>query len=313
MRILVADDNLAFREQLAEALGRWGYEVLVADDGLTAWRILQEADAPTLALLDWMMPGMDGAHICEEVRRRPGGRYRYLILLTARADKSDVIGGLEAGADDYLVKPLDAPELKARLRAGRRILELQEQLLAAQESLRHQATHDPLTGLLNRAAILEALDRELARAGREGKPVGVLLADVDHFKAINDTYGHPAGDAVLREVGRRLGASLRPYDALGRYGGEEFLTVLPECDAEGLGRLGERLRQCVGEAAFSLPGEFVPVTLSLGGAAGTHDADALLRAADGALYRAKRAGRNRVELGGAPAANRPGPAPLQAG
>jgi diguanylate cyclase (GGDEF)-like protein len=298
MRILVADDNLAFRQQLAGDLGRWGYEVLVAEDGLTAWRLLQEADAPTLALLDWMMPGMDGARVCEEVRRRPGGRYRYLILLTARADKSDVIRGLEAGADDYLVKPLDPHELRARLRAGRRILELQEQLLAAQESLRHQATHDGLTGLLNRAAILEALGRELARAGREGRPVGVLLADVDHFKAINDTFGHPAGDAVLREVGRRLGASLRPYDALGRYGGEEFLAVLPDCDAESLARLAERLRQCVGEAPVSLLGEFVPVTLSLGGAAGTHGAEALLRAADVAMYRAKRAGRNCVELDG---------------
>lgn len=296
MRILVADDNSAFRQQLTDSLARWGYEVQVAADGLTAWRMLQAADAPTLALLDWMMPGMDGLRICEEVRRQPGGRYRYLILMTARADKSDVISGLEAGADDYLIKPLDEHELRARLRAGRRILELQEQLLAAQESLRHQATHDPLTGLLNRGAIVEALGRELARAHREGKPVGVLLADVDRFKAINDTWGHPAGDAVLREVGRRMAASLRPYDALGRYGGEEFLAVLPECDAAALGRLAERLRHCVGEAPVGLPGEFVPVTLSLGGAAGVRDADELLREADAALYRAKRAGRNRVEL-----------------
>jgi diguanylate cyclase (GGDEF)-like protein len=309
MKILIADDNAPFRASLQLILGQWGYEVVSAADGAEAWRRLQEQDGPRLAVLDWVMPGLDGVQVCREVRRRAGLRYVYVILLTGRADPQDLVGGLEAGADDYLVKPVDVYELRARLRTGRRILDLQEQLLAAHEVLRHQATHDPLTGLWNRAVTLDRLERELARCRREGKAVGVLMIDADHFKALNDAHGHLAGDAALREISRRLTLGVRPYDTVGRYGGEEFLLVLPDCDATTLSHLGERLRHAIAAAPLDLPEGLVGVTISVGGAASGAadggDAAALVRAADAALYRAKRGGRDRVEMapaGASPAA-----------
>jgi len=300
MKILIAEDNVAFRLHLEETLTRWGYEVLPAEDGWSAWQILQAPDAPRLVILDWGLPGLDGIQICRRLRQRPATPYTYMLLVTGRSDKEDIVNGLEAGADDYLVKPIDVLELNARLRAGRRILDLQAQLLEAQEALRHQATHDPLTGLGNRAAVLDTLDRELARGFRESRPVGLLVIDVDHFKRVNDTHGHPAGDGVLREVGRRLSEVLRPYDTLGRYGGEEFLVILPDCDPGSMRRLAERLRHAIRDTAVDLPDGLIPVTISLGGAcsdpATPGDASALLRTADQALYRAKRLGRDRTEI-----------------
>jgi diguanylate cyclase (GGDEF)-like protein len=318
MKILIAEDNADFRFGLQRLLSGWGYEVVPVTDGLTAWQRLQEPGAPKLALLDWLMPGLDGPDVCRQVRRRLTGPYIYLILLTARANQRDIILGLEAGADEYLVKPVDPVELRARLRTGQRILDLQEQLLAAQEALRHEASHDPLTGLWNRAVILDRLEGELARCRREAKAVGVLMVDVDHFKRINDAHGHPAGDAALREVSRRLTAAVRPYDTVGRYGGEEFLLVLSECDAVRTAQLGERLRQAVAAPPLDLPEGPVEVTISVGGAATDAperaDGAGLVRAADAALYRAKGAGRNRVEMApdvpGAGEGLRPGPGQL---
>jgi diguanylate cyclase (GGDEF)-like protein len=300
MKILIAEDNADFRFGLQHVLRGWGYEVVPVGDGLAAWQRLQEPNGPKLALLDWLMPGLDGPEVCREVRRHLTSPYLYLILLTARADQGDVILGLEAGADEYLVKPVDLTELRARLRTGQRILELQEQLLAAQDALRHEASHDHLTGLWNRAVILDRLGQELARCRREAKAVGVLMVDVDHFKRVNDAHGHPAGDAVLREVSRRLAAAVRPYDTVGRYGGEEFLLVLAECDAARTAQLGERLRLAVADTTVPLPDGPVEVTISVGGAAtgepAVADGAGLVRAADAALYRAKAAGRNRVEM-----------------
>jgi two-component system, cell cycle response regulator len=300
MKILVAEDNADFRFGLQHVLKGWGFEVVPVADGVDAWRRLREPDGPRIALLDWLMPGLDGPGVCREVRRRPAGPYIYLILLTGRADQQDIILGLEAGADEYLVKPVDLYELRARLRTGRRIIDLQEQLLAAQEALRHEASHDPLTGLWNRAATLDRLERELARGRREAKAVGALMVDVDHFKRINDTHGHPTGDAVLCELSRRLPGAVRPYDTVGRYGGEEFLVVLPECDAVRTAQLGERLRQAVDATPLDLPDGAIRVTISVGGAATgppeRADAVGLVRAADAALYRAKGGGRNRVEM-----------------
>src|SRR5262245_1166148 len=254
MRILVADDDPAARRVLSTLLFRWGYEVLTAHDGAGALTILQRPDAPRLALLDWGLPGPDGAEICRTVRSRPGEAYTYILMLTGRGDRASVVEGLAAGADEYLIKPVDSHELEARLRTGRRILELQERLLAANAALRERAERDPLTGLYNRAAVLGRLDEELNRAARSGQTVGVVLADLDHFKQINDTRGHLVGDAVLREVARRLRQAVRPYDVLGRYGGEEFLAVAPDCDAAGLAALAERLRRSVTGAPFDLAG-----------------------------------------------------------
>src|SRR5882724_6037532 len=223
MRILIADDSVVSRHLLDATLRKWGYQVVVACDGEEALAVLQGDDAPKLAILDWVMPGLTGPEVCRKVRDHAKDKereYTYILLLTSKSLKEDLITGMEAGADDYITKPFDQHELKVRLRAGTRIIDLERELVRAREDLRDQATRDSLTRIWNRGMILEILDRELARAERERRPVGLVLADLDHFKNVNDTYGHFAGDAVLREFVRRTGSSVRPYDAVGRYGGE---------------------------------------------------------------------------------------------
>lgn len=299
MKILIAEDDAVSRRVLEGFLTKWDYELVIARDGDEAWQAFQEEDAPQLAILDWMMPGMDGIQVCREVRKRNQEPYVYILLLTAKGQKEDVVEGIEAGADDYLTKPFDAGELRARLRAGRRILALQGALVSARDALRFQATHDPLTGLWNRLAALETLWRELARGMRQKTPVGIILADLDRFKLVNDNHGHLAGDAALREVARRMRASVRTYDTVSRYGGEEFLLILPGCDLQVTLRQAERLRDAFQREPLDLPDATIPQTLSLGIAsiepkAGAV-ADELIRAADQALYRAKDRGRNRVE------------------
>ena len=302
VRILIAEDDPVSRRLLEATLTQWEYDVTACADGTVAWQVLQEPDAPSLVILDWMMPGMDGVRICQEVRQRANVPYVYIILLTAKNQKADIITGLEAGADDYITKPFDRSELRIRLRAGRRILDLQAELIYAREELREQATHDSLTRLWNRGGILEILERELERAKRAGGPLSIVMVDLDHFKHINDAYGHLAGDAVLREVAQRMRASVRPYDEIGRYGGEEFLFVLPDCDAAGVIALGERLRAAVGQTAMVLAEGVIPVTLSLGATTSDmiDDVKAGIAAADAALYRAKKGGRNRLEMAGLP-------------
>jgi two-component system cell cycle response regulator len=299
MKILIAEDDPVSRRLLQVKLGQWGHDVLLAGNGEEAWQLLQQPDAPQLAILDWMMPGMDGVQVCREVRKRADGQYTYLLLLTARGQKEDIVEGIEAGADDYLTKPFDLPELQARLRSGQRILDLQARLISALDALREQATLDSMTRLWNHSAILDILNCEMARARREGTALWVMLADLDHFKQINDTHGHVAGDSVLREVARRMKGAVRPYDQIGRYGGEEFLVVLPGCDRPDAVNVAERLRGRVGDQPLIVEGTSVSVTISLGLAYwdGT-ESGALIHAADVALYRAKNEGRNRVEVAG---------------
>jgi len=305
MRILVAEDDPISRRVLTSMLGKWGFEVIETSDGLGAHAILSRDDTPRLAILDWMMPGIDGLEVTRRLRRHDRQDYVYVILLTARDRQEDIVAGLEAGADDYVVKPFDAGELKVRLRAAQRIVTLQTELLAARDSLHYQATRDALTGLWNRRAILELLGDELQRAARDGHPVAVIMGDLDYFKGINDSHGHAAGDEVLRQAAVRMSGVLRPYDRLGRYGGEEFLVVLPGCrDADAL-QLGERIRDAVAAEPVGWEGLSLPFTVSLGIAAteraGDLDAEALVRRADAALYRAKRTGRNRVACAAASA------------
>jgi two-component system cell cycle response regulator len=298
---LIAEDDPIFRRILESWFKKWDYDVTAVDNGLAAWEILQKEDAPQLAILDWMMPGMDGIELCRRIRSRDKGVYRYVLLLTAKDDKQDMIAGLEAGADDYLTKPFDVDELRARVRAGKRILDLQAALIHAHDDLQFAAAHDPLTALWNRGAILDLLKREVQRRQRTEDPLSLIMADVDYFKRINDTHGHMIGDAVLREVTRRLAAGVRNYDAVGRYGGEEFLIILPGCSAPDLVVSAERLRHSIADHPIETSAGQLPVTLSLGlasaerGEQETLDCETFLRAADEALYAAKAGGRNRVE------------------
>jgi two-component system cell cycle response regulator len=300
MKMLVADDDAVWRRMIQAMVQEWGDEVVAAEDGRQAWNLLQAADRPQLAILDWVMPGVDGLDICRRLREQTDAPYVYVLLLTAKDSKADLIKAFEAGADDFIKKPFDPDELRARLRAATRILELQAALLKAQEDLRVLATRDSLTGLFNRRAILEQLDRELARAKRDQSSLSVLVADVDYFKQVNDIYGHTAGDAVLRQIAERMLMAVRAYDAVGRYGGEEILLVLPHCDdAEAL-RTAERTRGAVAGAPCHAGEQALTVRVSIGVASsrtvGTFDGKALIQAADAALYRAKHAGRDRCEL-----------------
>ncbi len=288
MRVLAAEDNPVFQSMLKTMLTRWGYQAVMAKDGNEAWHVLEAPDPPRLAVLDWMMPGIDGVEICRRLRSLQREPYVYILLLTARTESQDLIEGMDAGADDYLTKPFNAHELRVRIRAGRRILDLQD-------ALRQQATHDGLTGLLNRNSILGKLAEEVSRAERQSEPVAVLMADLDRFKSINDTHGHLAGDAVLREAARRLKAASRTYDSVGRYGGEEFLVVLPGCDAPDALRQSERLREAVANTPFEIEGGSLNLTCSFGLACtATSPAPRLVQFADEALYQAKSEGRNRI-------------------
>ena len=301
LRVLAAEDNPVFQTVLRSLLTKWGYDAILVRNGMEAWQELQSPNGPRMAILDWMMPALDGLEVCRRVRSEVREPYIYIVLLTARTDAQDLVEGMEAGADDYLTKPFNAHQLRLRLRAGRRIIDLQEQLLATREALRVQATHDCLTKLLNRMAILEFLRKELSRAVREPQPVSVLMIDLDHFKQINDTYGHGAGDAVLCETARRMQIAVRAYDTVGRYGGEEFLIVLPGCGSSDASTQAERVRRAVAETPFALGDRFLQVTCSIGVSSCSvpreFDGDDLIRDADRALYRAKNAGRNRVIAG----------------
>ena len=305
-KILIAEDDPVLRRMLEALLVKSGYDVMAVSDGLQAMRVLESDDAPSLAVLDWVMPGLEGPQVCQKIRQRSDRPYIYILLLTALTQKGNVLQGLESGADDYLTKPFDAQELRARVRVGLRILSLQQSLISAREELRFQATHDALTGLFNRGATLETIHRERSRQVREGGTLGVILADLDHFKQINDTYGHLVGDAVLKETARRMTACVRPYDTVGRYGGEEFLIIVPTADAAGSLRLAERMRETIAASPIKTSAGEVNVTASFGVAASDPanppPADSLLLRVDDALYRAKELGRNRCEIAGGPEA-----------
>jgi two-component system cell cycle response regulator len=294
--VLVAEDDASSRFRLEAALRAWGYEVTSVTDGRQAIIALARPDGPSLAVLDWSMPEADGLEVCRTLRTDPDGRYVYAILLTSHDRDEDVIAGFDAGADDYVTKPFNTKELRARVRSGARIVQLQHQLVAAREELREKAMHDPLTGLLTRGAFFEIGDHEFARARRSRTPLSLVMADIDRFKSINDRFGHLGGDDVLREVARRLRSTFRTEDAVGRYGGEEFVALAVGCENDDAIRLAERFRQAVECEPFAIGPERLDVTTSVGVATGTaaDGVQGLMRAADEALYCAKAAGRNKV-------------------
>lgn len=299
MKVLVAEDNRFFRRLVEANLQQWGHEVVGCEDGSQAWDLLVQDCPPRLALLDWEMPKIQGVEICRRLRALKDRPYVYLILLTAKSRKDDIIQGLDSGADDYVTKPFDPVELRVRLRAATRILQLHEDLTAACEAAEQRAKEDPLTGLWNHSAILAILQRELDRSSRSGGRLGLILADVDYFKRINDSYGHLVGDRVLRSIGQVMRENVRSHDSVGRYGGEEFLVVLPDCCEADVVNLAERLRKAV-LADCVRDGERILRTMSFGCTCvdgKPHTClDSVVHAADEALYQAKRNGRNRIEM-----------------
>ena len=294
IRVLIAEDEPVSRRLLELLLKKWGYEVIVTHDGNQAWEMLQKIGSANLVvILDWMMPGIKGIELCQRIRRRERPEYIYIILLTGKGSKKDVITGLKAGADDYVIKPFDKEELKCRVNIGRRIIELERRILEL-------ASTDFLTKVLNRRAFINRMEEEIQRARRKEAPLSLVMADIDYFKKINDSYGHQAGDIVLQRFAKQLSSSLRKYDLVGRYGGEEFVICLPGTDSLPARSVAERIRKKVEKMRIELPdsSHLIQVTASFGVAslsmASEPIIDSLTNLADEAMYQAKLRGRNRV-------------------
>ena len=297
MKILIIEDELIFRRMVKKYLLEAGYEIVEAEDGLSAWELFQK-EPFQLVITDWMMPGLDGPALVQKIRTSGQKSYTYIIMLTAMDDKDNIVLGLESGADEYLTKPFNSRELIARVASGMRILRLEEELMQARIQMEALAMHDGLTGLLNRRAIDEYSEAEFNMADRKKQAMSVILLDIDHFKNVNDRFGHKFGDVVLRQVAQTLKEDLRNYDRVGRWGGEEFLLILPGTELRDAVTVAERLRSKTAAVQTSLEnGETFSIHISLGIACTTGQFQSLAKlidAADQALYQAKQSGRNRV-------------------
>jgi two-component system cell cycle response regulator len=295
IKVLIAEDNSVSARILQKSIEDWGYKVFLARDGLQAWKVLQDEEIG-LAVLDWMMPKINGIELCKRIRqnnhRNENYGYTYVILLSARDEQRDLIRGFSAGADDYITKPFHQLELKARLKTGKRLIDLQRQL-------QEQANRDGLTGLWNRKRMYRILEKEINRAQRLCHSLAIIMIDIDHFKGINDTYGHQSGDAILQEVPSILKRNIRNYDEICRYGGDEFLLILPNCCPDETKSIAERLRLVVSDKKINTNNTALNITISLGGVS-TGDKyqgftpQSMISASDEALLQAKNKGRNRV-------------------
>ncbi len=304
--ILVVEDNPVTRRLLQKTLKRSGYHVVAVENGRQALEVFRKQFFP-IVITDWVMPEMDGLELCRTIREMELPGYVVIILLTAKDSKDDIIRGLDAGADDYLTKPFNHPELVARLRAGIRILNLEKSLKEANEEIRILSITDPLTGCYNRGFLTERLNQEIKRARRYGRALSLCLCDIDHFKRINDTFGHQTGDLVLKEFVKIIEESIRKdVDWVARYGGEEFVVILPETDLQGGICMAERLRASVEASTIEIPAaDSIKITASFGVTAfgpETPEAvispEAMINTADQLMYQAKKEGRNRIK--GAP-------------
>jgi diguanylate cyclase (GGDEF)-like protein len=299
--IMVVDDDVVSRALIERYLKKAGFEVTSAGNGKEAISLLDQQFYP-IVLTDWMMPEMDGPELCRNIRDRKMDGYVFIILITARDSKTDIVSGLESGADDYLTKPIHSAELLARINTGIRILKLEQSLLNANKEIRLLSITDPLTGCFNRTYLNERYPQEFSRAQRYKHSLSAVISDIDHFKRINDTYGHQAGDLVLKLVGNCLTMQVREkIDWVVRYGGEEFLIILPETDSFGTRTLSERLRNAISNLEIEYEGQKIQVTASFGGASAKMDNPAismeqLINQADDQLYQSKREGRNRVNV-----------------
>lgn len=302
--ILVVDDDAVSRTLIEKHLKKAGFGVGLAANGSEALELFDNNFYP-IVLTDWMMPEIDGPQLCRLIREKKTDGYVFIVLITARDSKTDIVSGLESGADDYLTKPIDPAELVARINTGIRILKLEQSLKNANEEIRQLSISDSLTGCYNRSYLNERFPQELRRAHRYSHPLSVVLADIDHFKQVNDTYGHQAGDEVLKIFSDCIAWQIRKkVDWVVRYGGEEFLIVLPETGCEGAHSMAERLRIAVATKNIKIDGTHINITASFGGASAKFhmkhmqdvDMDKLIRKADEQLYRSKGEGRNRVNL-----------------
>lgn len=297
MKVLIAEDEAIPCRELEKSIKDWGYETVIARNGKKAWEVIKKDDI-RLAILDWTMPGMNGVELCQKIRQEfqeKNSKYIYIILLTGRDQQRDIITGLSAGADDYITKPFSFLELKIRLQNGERIIELEDNRLKL-------ASYDSLTKLWNRNKILEFFKEELERCRRENQSTGLIMVDIDHFKRVNDSHGHFIGDAVLVEVASRLKRSIRRYDKIGRYGGDEMLIVLPDCGLINVKKIAERLRRCVSDQKIQTEKADLEITLSVGGTSSDISSitsgDELIQVSDRALYSAKKKGRNCAVVSG---------------
>jgi len=299
-RVLLVHEDAAARRQIAAWLADWNYDVVLAPDIACAGELLRGEDAPRLALFGMSHGGGETLDLCRELRRRPTEHYVYVTVIGERGGTIDVQTCIDADVDDYVEPPIDARVLRLHLEAGRRVARLQDDLVAARKAVETRASCDALTGVANRATALSVLESEVSRARREHSSVAVMITDVDHFKRVNDQFGHPVGDIVLREIAVRMARIVRPYDTLGRYGGEEFLCVMPGCDRKGGVAAAERVVELISREPVGLPSGPLRVTVSIGVSASSpetpFDVEQLIQAADAALYRAKHGGRNRVEV-----------------
>jgi two-component system, cell cycle response regulator len=306
-KVLIAEDERTSRILLKKQLEKAGYEVVAAESGEDACDILLNDPDIAMLITDWIMPGMDGLELCRHARAMRRERFLPIMMLTARNERSDSVEALNAGADAFISKPVEAAELTAQLRVMERVLDLENRLAAqigkleaANETIRRMAETDELTGIPNRRSVLDHLDREIRRAVRYGAPVSIVLLDLDHFKLVNDTHGHQVGDAVLVRTARVLSRNSRDTDFFGRHGGEEFLGVLSQTPIEGARLTAERIRHALQvETVPVVGGGPLRITASLGVSAWKGEGDSereLIARADEALYRAKAGGRNRVAL-----------------
>ena len=246
MRVLIAEDDTATRLLLQQWVREFGFDPVLAVDGEDAWGLLRQGDAPRLLVVDWQMPRLDGVNLIRRVRFAANQScYPFILMTSSRSDPENVIEVLEAGADQFLAKPFEKMQLRARLAVGARIVAMQEKLMQKNDALRVQAAKDPLTGLLNRAEFLDLFKKELSRAGRAKQQTGLMILDVDHFKGVNDSHGHLVGDMVLQEIAQRLYRGVRSYDFVGRYGGEEFFIFLSNCGRSALWNRAEQIRESI--------------------------------------------------------------------
>jgi len=307
MRILIAEDDLTTRTLLERFLMILGHEVVVCADGSEALLALAQPEAPRLAILDWMMPGVDGLEVCRQLRARPGP-YTYIFFISSKSELRDLEEGFAAGADDYLVKPPDLAALRRRLLVAERILAYEQTITQFASQMEHlaeerarqlvvaeaEANTDALTGAWNRRRFADEALREISRAARHGHPLHLLMMDLDHFKLVNDRCGHLAGDEVLLTLARVARENVRHHDSVVRWGGEEFIVLAPHCTPDGAEQLAEKLRKVLEETPMSHGVGSISMSIGVAGWRQDEALDAWLARTDSALYQAKEQGRNRV-------------------